>query len=92
MRDETYPKPLVQGSFSHENKIISLIVSINSLDTANEYLARIVSTNLGVNQDPKNSLTESSLIHDAFPEIKDASYIAELLSKFLRFFTTRLRS
>jgi hypothetical protein len=39
MRDESYPKPAVQGGFPPEDKIISFIVLINSLDMANEYLA-----------------------------------------------------
>ncbi|KAJ9213508.1 hypothetical protein DTO166G4_4951 [Paecilomyces variotii] len=89
MRDETYPKPLIQGGFSPEDKIISFIVLINSLDMANEYLTRIVSTNLGVNLDIENSLTKSSPIHDAFPVIKDASFIADSLSNLLKSFTAK---
>lgn len=42
MRDESYPKPVKEGGFPPEDKIISFIVLINSLDMANEYLARIV--------------------------------------------------
>lgn len=89
MRDETYPKPLIQGGFPPEDKIISFIVLINSLDMANEYLTRIVSTNLGVNLDLENSLTKSSPIHDAFPVIKDASFIADSLSNLLKSFTAK---
>ncbi|WEW60268.1 Golgi transport complex subunit 4 [Emydomyces testavorans] len=89
MRDETYPKPVVQGGFPPEDKIILFIVLINSLDMANEYLVRIVFTHLGVNLDLENSLTKSSPIRDAFPAIKDASFVADSLSDLVQFFTIK---
>lgn len=48
MRDEAYPKPAVAGGFPPEDKIVAFIVLINSLDMAIEYLARIVSTRMGI--------------------------------------------
>ncbi|KAK4191737.1 putative oligomeric Golgi complex subunit 4 [Podospora australis] len=42
MRDEYYPRALVQGGFPPEDRIIAFLVLINSLDLAHEYLARIV--------------------------------------------------
>jgi hypothetical protein len=89
MRDETYPKPLVQGGLPSEDKIILFIILINSLDMAKEYLARIVSTNLGVGVGVENSLTKSTPIRDAFPVTKDASFIADSLSDLLRLFTIK---
>jgi len=47
MRDESYPKPVIKNGFPPEDKIVAFIVLINSLDTANEYLARIISSRLG---------------------------------------------
>jgi Ca2+-transporting ATPase len=89
MRDESYPKPLVQGGFPPEDKIITFIVLINSLDMANDYLARIISTNLGVNPDLENSLTKSSPVRDAFPLPQDAAFVANSLSSLLTSFTTK---
>jgi len=89
MRDESYPKPLVQGGFPPEDKIISFIVLINSLEMANDYLARIISTNLGVNLDLENSLTKSSPVRGAFPLLQDATFAAHSLSNLLHSFTTK---
>ncbi len=46
MRDESYPKPAITGGFPPEDKIIAFIVLINSLDVANDYIGRIVSSRL----------------------------------------------
>jgi conserved oligomeric Golgi complex subunit 4 len=46
MRDESYPKPVIQGGFPPEDKIIAFIVLINSLDVTNDYVTRIVSSRL----------------------------------------------
>lgn len=82
MRDECYPKPAVQGGFPPEDKIISFIVLINSLDMANEYLARIVSTYLGPSA--SNSLQQNGHSHafspkDSFPFDHDAAFVVQLL-------------
>ncbi|CZS94687.1 probable conserved oligomeric Golgi complex component 4 [Rhynchosporium agropyri] len=46
MRDESYPKAVMQGGFPPEDKIIAFIVLINSLELAAEYLSRIVTGRL----------------------------------------------
>ncbi|KAF2425338.1 COG4-domain-containing protein [Tothia fuscella] len=89
MRDEAYPKALIQGALPPEDKTISFIVLINSLDMATEYLARIVTTNLGVNLDLENFLTQTSPIRDAFPVSEAASTLAHSLSKLLKVVTAK---
>lgn len=89
MRDESYPKPLVQGGFPPEDKIICFIVLINSLDMANEYLGRIIQTNLGVSPEQPNNIPRSSLIRDAFPNDRDATLVATSLSNLLTSFIAK---
>ena len=43
MRDESYPKAVIQGGLPPEDKIVAFLVLINNLDVATEYIARIVS-------------------------------------------------
>jgi hypothetical protein len=88
MRDESYPKPLVQGGFPPEDKIIAFIVLINSVDTANEYLARIIS-NLGVNPDKAGSVSHVSPVHNAFPSEADLTFVATSLNHLLTSFTSK---
>ena len=88
MRDESYPKPVVQGGFPPEDKIISFIVLINSLDMANEYLARIVSTYLGPSSSSSSSSPPSTQPNghghafspkESFPFDHDAAFVVQLL-------------
>ncbi|KAK0747893.1 COG4 transport protein-domain-containing protein [Apiosordaria backusii] len=80
MRDEYLPKPNVQGGFPPEDKIIAFIVLINSLDVANEYLARIVN---GILKPPENhshdAASPSSALSAAFPFANDAKEIVTRL-------------
>ncbi len=82
MRDESYPKPLVQGGFPPEDKIVAFIVLINSLDVANDYLTRIIVTNLGVSPDnnnnnhPSTPVSRASPLRDAFPSEPDRAFVA----------------
>ncbi|ROT36861.1 calcium-transporting P [Sodiomyces alkalinus F11] len=83
MRDESYPKPLVQGGFPPEDKIIQFIVLINSLDTANEYLARIISSRRGTSTGTGAPLRES------FPFDKDVTFVSAALEALLAAFTAK---
>lgn len=92
MRDESYPKPAVQGGFPPEDKIISFIVLINSLDMANEYLARIVSTYLG--PPPSSDSRSRQNGHgfspkDSFPFDHDAAFVTQLLQTLNTSFTAK---
>ncbi|OIW34723.1 COG4-domain-containing protein [Coniochaeta ligniaria NRRL 30616] len=93
MRDESYPKAAVQGGFPPEDKIISFIVLINSLDMANEYLARIVSTYLGPssssNSHQQNGHSHAFSPKDSFPFDHDAAFVTQLLQTLNTSFTAK---
>ena len=78
MRYECYPKPVIQGGFPPEDRIISFIVLINSLDVANDYIARIVSTRLTPPEPLHGSKAPNSL-QEMFPFDHDANYVAHAL-------------
>ncbi|KAI6785832.1 uncharacterized protein J7T54_006171 [Emericellopsis cladophorae] len=80
MRDESYPKPIVQGGFPPEDKIIQFIVLINSLDMANEYLSRIIQGGLGVNDGAVDGVPTQGPLKDAFPFERDVAFVANALS------------
>jgi len=95
MRDESYPKPNVQGGFPPEDKTVSFIVLLNSLDMANEYLARIVSNFLNP---PDPATTNPSLapngmpprtLQSAFPFRSDATDVAVRLQNLNASFTSK---
>ncbi|OBT54639.1 hypothetical protein VE04_04944 [Pseudogymnoascus sp. 24MN13] len=90
MRDESYPKPAVQGGLPPEDKIIAFIVLINSLDVSNEYISRIIATQLkpsetGPNEAPK---TESKL-HDLFPFDHDSVFVENTLRNLETTFSSK---
>jgi hypothetical protein len=92
MRDESYPKAAVQGGFPPEDKIISFIVLINSLDMANEYLARIVSAYLGpspTSSHKQNGHSHSFSPKDSFPFDHDAAFVTQLLQTLNTSFTAK---
>lgn len=80
MRDESYPKSVVQGGFPPEDKIVAFIVLINSLDMAGDYLTRIINGRLGVSTDAPNGNTQPSPFKDSFPFESDATFVASKLS------------
>lgn len=92
MRDESYPQAAVQGGFPPENKIISFIVLINSLDMANEYLARIV-TNLLTPPDQHTNGTGPAAhppsLRDSFPFQKDAHEVTTRLNNLNASFSAK---
>ncbi|KAI1478898.1 COG4-domain-containing protein [Daldinia eschscholtzii] len=81
MRDESYPQPTVQGGLPPENKIISFIVLINSLDVAKEYLDRIITSQLGTSPDQQpNGATDSSPLAASFPFEHDVTFVTSALN------------
>ncbi|KAF9879298.1 putative calcium-transporting atpase type 2c member 1 protein [Colletotrichum karsti] len=91
MRDESYPKPIVQGGFPPEDRIIQFIVLINSLDTANEYLGRIITSNVGSANDPTkaNGDSHEPSLKDSFPFDKDVTFATSALNTLHSSFTTK---
>ncbi|KAH6691285.1 COG4 transporter [Plectosphaerella plurivora] len=86
MRDESYPKPLVQGGFPPEDRIVQFIVLINSLDTANEYLTRIISGRIGGSGEGE---TDNAALKESFPFDRDVTFVSTALSALLSSFTTK---
>ncbi|KAK4129282.1 COG4-domain-containing protein [Parathielavia appendiculata] len=91
MRDESYPSATVQGNFPPEDKIISFIVLINSLDMANEYLARIVSNILSPpdQQHQSNGTSHPKPLQNAFPFQNDAADVAARLNNLNASFSAK---
>lgn len=85
MRDESYPKPVIQGGFPPEDKIIAFIVLINSLDVANDYVSRIVNTRL---QSPEQANGTNSL-RENFPFSHDATFVANALESLNSTFSSK---
>lgn len=79
MRDESYPKPVVQGGFPPEDKIIHFIVLINSLDMANEYLTRIITGRIGDSGQVPNGDVQNGPLKDSFPFERDVTFVANAL-------------
>ncbi|KAK4231779.1 putative oligomeric Golgi complex subunit 4 [Podospora fimiseda] len=94
MRDESYPKPLVQGGFPPEDKIVAFIVLINSLDVANDYLARIIAgiTNGSSSSDQQQNGSvpaSQSPLSAAFPFKSDAKEVLTRLNNLNGSFTAK---
>lgn len=89
MRDESYPKPVVQGGFPPEDKIIAFVVLINSLDMSNEYLERIINAFLGVSPEGSNGAGPHSALVNSFPFEHDVTFVTNALNTLLSTFTTK---
>lgn len=89
MRDESYPKPIVQGGFPPEDKIIAFIVLINSLETSNEYLERIINSFLGVSPEWANGAGPQTGLKDTFPFEHDVAFVSNALTALLTTFTSK---
>ncbi|KAF2263945.1 golgi transport complex subunit Cog4 [Lojkania enalia] len=82
MRDESYPKPLIQGGLPPEDKVIAFLVLINNLDVANDYIRRIIETQLGTPTQPSTNgedTSPTSPFHDLFPFGHDATFVENKL-------------
>ncbi|KAK8125222.1 COG4 transport protein-domain-containing protein [Apiospora kogelbergensis] len=88
MRDESYPKPVIQGGFPPEDKIVSFIVLINTLDVATEYLSRIITQCLGSSEEASRP-AQSSPITNSFPFEHDAAFVTSALTTLNASFSTK---
>ncbi|KAF5710234.1 conserved oligomeric golgi complex component 4 [Fusarium mundagurra] len=81
MRDECYPKPPAQGGFPPEEKVISFMVLMNTLDVAKEYLERVASSRGYVSETQRASVATptTQTLRDSFPFHKDAESVANAL-------------
>ncbi|KAK8056151.1 hypothetical protein PG993_001378 [Apiospora rasikravindrae] len=88
MRDESYPKPVIQGGFPPEDKIVSFIILINTLDVATEYLSRIITQCLGTSEEGTGP-AQSSPIANSFPFEHDATFVTSALTTLNSSFSTK---
>ena len=79
MRDESYPKAAIQGALPPENLIISFLVLLNNLDTATDYVRRIVRTCLGQPTTTPTQPPAGSLLADTFPFNHDSTFAEKAL-------------
>ena len=86
MRDESYPKAVIQGALPPEDKIIQFLVLINNLDVATDYIKRIVRTNRNpgsiaaeTNGIPGGANDSQSFLADLFPFNNDATFVENSL-------------
>jgi hypothetical protein len=86
MRDESYPKPVIQGGLPPEDKVIAFLVLINNLDVSNDYIKRIVEQQLGKRPQPDGEETKSPL-QDLFPFGHDAVFVEGRLQALHTSFT-----
>jgi conserved oligomeric Golgi complex subunit 4 len=88
MQYDCYPKPAAQGGSPPEDKIIAFIVLINSLDIANEYLTRIVSSRLGISDEP-NGAPSTNPLAASFPFENDVNGVRAALNSLSSSFSTK---
>ncbi|KAB2104301.1 hypothetical protein AG0111_0g7561 [Alternaria gaisen] len=88
MRDESYPKPVIQGGLPPEDKVIAFLVLINNLDIANDYVKRIVSQQLGRHLQAGEEDSKSPL-HDLFPFGHDAVFVENTLKAMEKSFASK---
>ncbi|KAF2272109.1 golgi transport complex subunit Cog4 [Westerdykella ornata] len=88
MRDESYPKPVIQGGLPPEDKVIAFLLLINNLDVANDYMKRIVETHLHNRTEPGPDAPASSL-KDLFPFGHDSVFVENTLKSMEHSFTSK---
>ncbi|KAF2195533.1 COG4-domain-containing protein [Zopfia rhizophila CBS 207.26] len=82
MRDESYPRPVIQGGLPPEDKVIAFLVLINNLDIANDYIKRIIETQVGSQRQTSTNGpddTPPTSLNDLFPFGHDATFVENTL-------------
>jgi hypothetical protein len=74
MRDESYPKPVVQGGLPPEDKVIAFLLLINNLDVSNDYIKRIIEQQLNKRPHTEGENAPSAL-QELFPFGHDAVFV-----------------
>ena len=94
MRDESYPKPAVQGGLPPERDIVAFLVLINNLDIATDYVRRIVQSRLEIS--PSSDATNSgaapppsSKTEDLYPFSHDAVFVTNALKSLQSSFESK---
>jgi hypothetical protein len=88
MRDESYPKPVVQGGLPPEDKVIAFLLLCNNLDVANDYIKRIVQQQLGSRLQDGAEAAPSPL-RDLFPFGHDATFVENTMRSMEKAFASK---
>jgi hypothetical protein len=88
MRDESYPRPIIQGGLPPEDKVIAFLVLINNLDVANDYIRRIVEQQLGT-KTPSSDEAAKSPLENLFPFGHDAKFVENTLKSMEHSFAVK---
>ncbi|KAK6406915.1 Golgi transport complex subunit 4 [Oleoguttula sp. CCFEE 5521] len=89
MRDESYPKPVIQGALPPESTIITFLILINDLDVSIDYVRRIVKTCLGDSASAETITQSSSAMIDAFPFGHEAVFVERTIKHIESNFETK---
>ena len=81
MRDESYPKPAIQGAMPPESIIISFLVLLNNLDVSIDYVRRIIDSSLTANPPKQQTGADPDPpLSSNFPFGNDAFFMAKSLT------------
>ncbi|OCK79474.1 COG4-domain-containing protein [Lepidopterella palustris CBS 459.81] len=91
MRDESYPKSVIQGGLPPEDKVIAFLVLINNLDIATEYIKRIIDTQVGSQKSAAGDETNgpNASLNDLFPFGHDATFVENTLKAMEHGFSSK---
>ncbi|KAH7081368.1 Six-hairpin glycosidase-like protein [Paraphoma chrysanthemicola] len=88
MRDESYPRPVIQGGLPPEDKVIAFLLLINNLDVSNDYIKRIVEQQL--NKRPQAGSDDAkSPLQELYPFGHDAVFVEGRLKALQKAFTSK---
>lgn len=88
MRDECYPKPVIQGGLPPEDKVIAFLVLLNNLDVANDYIKRIIEQQMNKRPQAEGEEPKSPL-QELFPFGHDAVFVEGRLKALQSAFTQK---
>lgn len=91
MRDESYPKPVVQGGKPPEHIIVAFLVLMNNLDVATDYVKRIVQSRLESlsKNGSSNGEASSQALSELFPFHHGATLATNALKSLQTTFETK---
>lgn len=93
MRDECYPRAVVQGGQPPEQTIIAFLVLINNLDIAVDYIHRIVAKNTEAKKilpGPDGRPEETSQLEALFPAPGEATLVAQAMQNLASSFEAKV--
>ena len=93
MRDECYPRAVVQGGQPPEQTIIAFLVLINNLDIAVDYIHRIVARNTEAKKilpGPDGRPEETSQLEALFPAPGEATLVAQAMQNLASSFEAKV--